>query len=80
MWSYVYNIVRIFSSKNSEEAKVDDTDNIRPVGERDDGNLSPKEGHCIGPLLPVIGCSPKEDHLDQFERDCPISEGKTKVG
>ncbi|TXG59227.1 hypothetical protein EZV62_013800 [Acer yangbiense] len=80
LWSYVYNIVRIFSSKNSdEEAKVDDTDNIRPVGERDDGNLSPKEDHCIGPLLPVIGCSPKEDRLDQFERDCPISEGKTKL-
>ncbi|KAK0603855.1 hypothetical protein LWI29_009417 [Acer saccharum] len=79
LWSYVYNIVRIFSSKNSEEAKVDDTDNTRPVGERDNGNLSPKDDHCIGPLLPVIGCSPKEDRLDQFERDCPISEGKTKI-
>ncbi|KAK1587395.1 hypothetical protein Q3G72_012407 [Acer saccharum] len=79
LWSYVYNIVRIFSSKNSEEAKVDDTDNTRPVGERDNENLSPKDDHCIGPLLPVIGCSPKEDRLDQFERDCPISEGKTKL-
>ncbi|KAK2657706.1 hypothetical protein Ddye_010758 [Dipteronia dyeriana] len=75
LWSYVYNLVRIYSSKNSEVAKLDDTDSIRPVGERD-GNLS---NYSIGPLLPVIGCSPKEDRPDQFERDCPISEGKTKI-
>ncbi|TXG59226.1 hypothetical protein EZV62_013799 [Acer yangbiense] len=74
MWLYVYNIVRIFSSKNSEIiTKPDNIDStIKSVAERAENVPNSR----TGPLLPLnIGCSPKEDRLDS-----PISEGKPKVG
>ncbi|KAL5752246.1 hypothetical protein ACOSQ2_022753 [Xanthoceras sorbifolium] len=75
LWSYVYNIVRLYSSKNSEAAKLNSTQRANPVGEGAE-NLSNSR---MGPLLPLNQCSVKEDCLDHFELDCPLSEGRPKV-
>ncbi|KAK2657707.1 hypothetical protein Ddye_010759 [Dipteronia dyeriana] len=73
MWLYVYNIVRIFSSKNPEViTKTDNIDStIKSIAERAE---NVPNSHT-GPLLPLnIGCSPREDCLGS-----PISEGKPKM-
>lgn len=77
LWSYVYNIVRIHSNKNSEGAKLDDfTESTKSEVETAE-NLSNSR---LGSLLPLNLSSPKEDHLDHLELDrANISEGKPKV-
>ncbi|KAH7566132.1 hypothetical protein JRO89_XS08G0100200 [Xanthoceras sorbifolium] len=70
LWLYVYNIIRLYSSKNCEASRLDNSTEI---------SINPVVGDSnsrTGPLLPLNGFSPKEDSLDQFEQDCPISEGK----
>ncbi|KAL5818890.1 hypothetical protein ACOSQ4_022732 [Xanthoceras sorbifolium] len=68
LWSYVYNIMRIFSSKTSEVAKLHDTDSIKPVV----GSSENLPNSCTGPVLPLNVSSPKEDHLDQSEQKSKV--------
>ncbi|KAL5752249.1 hypothetical protein ACOSP7_022435 [Xanthoceras sorbifolium] len=73
LWLYVYNIIRLYSSKNCEASRLDNSTEI---------SINPVVGDSnsrTGPLLPLNGFSPKEDSLDQFEQDCPISEGKPQM-
>lgn len=78
MWSYVYNIVRIYSScTNSEGEKLDNsTENITPMEETTE-KLSNSR---MRPLLPLNGCSAVKDHLNHFELDCSITARKPQVG
>ncbi|GAY57737.1 hypothetical protein CUMW_181750 [Citrus unshiu] len=77
MWSYVYNIVRIYSScTNSEGEKLDNsTENITPMEETTE-KLSNSR---MRPLLPLNGCSAVKDHLNHFELDCSITARKPQV-
>ncbi|GAY65834.1 hypothetical protein CUMW_244120, partial [Citrus unshiu] len=78
MWSYVYNIVWIYSScTNSEGEKLDNsTENITPMEETTE-KLS--NSH-MKPLLPLNGCSAIKDHLNHFDHDCSITARKPQVG
>lgn len=76
MWSYVYNIVRIYSSNNSGQKQDDFTENVKSVGETTE-NLS---NSSMEPPLPLNGCSAVKVHLNQFEIDRTTSKGKTEVG
>ncbi|KAH9802334.1 protein PIN-LIKES 1 [Citrus sinensis] len=77
MWSYVYNIVRIYSScTNSEGEKLDNsTENITPMEETTE-KLSNSR---MRPLLPLNGCSAVKDHLNHFELDCSITARKPQI-
>ncbi|KAJ4714002.1 putative Auxin efflux carrier family protein [Melia azedarach] len=75
MWSYVYNIVRIYSSNNSGQKQDDFTENVKSVGETTE-NLS---NSSMEPPLPLNGCSAVKVHLNQFEIDRTTSKGKTEV-
>ncbi|XP_020539852.1 protein PIN-LIKES 1 isoform X2 [Jatropha curcas] len=73
MWSYVYNIMRIYSSNNCEGAKLDDLTKVANSPGETTENLS----KCsAGPLLPLKNHSPNEDHTNHFELDCTVSEEK----
>ncbi|KAF9689525.1 hypothetical protein SADUNF_Sadunf01G0101000 [Salix dunnii] len=75
IWSYVYNIVRIYSSKDSDEAKPDDLpEDAESAGER---NESAK--WRTGPLLPSEDPSLGESHVQHLELNCSVSEEKAKV-
>ncbi|KDP24915.1 hypothetical protein JCGZ_24293 [Jatropha curcas] len=75
MWSYVYNIMRIYSSNNCEGAKLDDLTKVANSPGETTENLS----KCsAGPLLPLKNHSPNEDHTNHFELDCTVSEEKVK--
>ncbi|XP_031269229.1 protein PIN-LIKES 3-like isoform X3 [Pistacia vera] len=76
-WSYVYNILRIYSNKNSEGAKLDDFTESTKSEVETAASLSNSR---LGPLLPLNVSSLKEDHLDHQELDrTNINEGKLKV-
>lgn len=77
MWSYVYNIVRIYSScTNSEGEKLDNsTENITPM----EDTTEKLSNSRMRPLLPLNGCSAVKDHLNHFELDCSITARKPQV-
>ncbi|KAL1360724.1 protein PIN-LIKES 3 [Arachis hypogaea] len=75
MWSYVYNIIRIYSNKNSSVAQVDDSE------ENELENIS----RCSNEqLVNVESKSETTHHVDQFEimeHAMPIREAKvTRMG
>ncbi|ESR44766.1 hypothetical protein CICLE_v10003371mg [Citrus x clementina] len=78
MWSYVYNIVRMYSScTNSEGEKLDNsTENVTPMEETTQ-KLSKSRKK---PLLPLNGCSAVKGHLNHFDHDCSITARKPQVG
>ncbi|KAJ0040963.1 hypothetical protein Pint_28770 [Pistacia integerrima] len=77
LWSYVYNIVRIYSNKNSEGAKLGDFTESTKSEVETAASLSNSR---LGPLLPLNVSSLKEDHLGHLELDrTNINEGKLKV-
>lgn len=66
IWSIVYNIVRIYSSKISNEVKVDDSMiSSNSAVENDPENISKDRSH--------------NDHAKQFEIECTNSHGQVKV-
>ncbi|KAJ6946577.1 protein PINS [Populus alba x Populus x berolinensis] len=73
IWSYVYNIVRIYSSKDSDEAKPD----VLPEGAESAGEKNESAKCLIGPALasedPSLGDS---QHL---ELNFSVSEEKAKA-
>lgn len=76
MWSYAYNILRVYSSKDSEGVNPDAlTKDTKSAGETPE-NLSKC---CAGPMLPLKECSPNEGHTDHFELVCTESKEKVKV-
>lgn len=76
MWSYVYNIMRIYSSKDCEVPKVEAFAKVAKSPRETPENLSKGS---TGPLLPLQGHSPNEDHIDHFELDCAMSKRKAEV-
>lgn len=76
MWSYVYNIMRIYSSKDCEVPKVEAFAKVAKSPRETPENLSKVS---TGPLLPLQGHSPNEDHIDHFELDCAMSKRKAEV-
>ncbi|OAY61024.1 protein PIN-LIKES 3 [Manihot esculenta] len=75
MWSYVYNIMRIYSSKDCEVPKVEAFAKVAKSPRETPENLSKVS---TGPLLPLQGHSPNEDHIDHFELDCAMSKRKAE--
>lgn len=76
MWSYVYNIVRIYSSNDSEGDKQDVISN----GPKCTGGSSETLSKCSSPpLLPLKDNSQNEDNVDRFKLSCSMSNGKEKV-
>lgn len=66
IWSIVYNIVRIYSSKIFNEVKVDDSMiSSNSILENDPENISNDRSH--------------NDHVKQFEIECTNSNGHVKV-
>jgi hypothetical protein len=66
IWSIVYNIVRINSSKIVNEVKVDDsTINSNSALENDPENMSKDRSHT--------------DHVKQFQIECTNSNDRVKV-
>lgn len=66
IWSIVYNIVRIYSSKISNEVKVDDSMiSSNSALENDPENISKDRSH--------------NNHVKQFEIECTNSNGQVKV-
>ena len=66
IWSIVYNIVRIYSSKISNEVKVDDSMICSNSAlENDPENISKDISH--------------NGHVKQFEIECTNSNGQVKV-
>ncbi|XP_061362918.1 protein PIN-LIKES 3-like [Gastrolobium bilobum] len=80
IWTYVYNIVRIYSSKISTEVKVDDS-MINPVFataiETDPENLLTRS--TGGALVTVDDRSQSNDHVKQFEIECTMPDKQAKV-
>ncbi|KAE9456811.1 hypothetical protein C3L33_11295, partial [Rhododendron williamsianum] len=75
LWSYVYNIVRISSSKSSKEVKI--VDSLECMSSKETSisePLSYKE-----PLLSSVACVVSEDHAAQFALPCTRFEGKAQV-
>ncbi|XP_015580458.1 protein PIN-LIKES 3 isoform X2 [Ricinus communis] len=76
MWSYVYNIVRLYSNKDCGGTKLDAiTKGAKSSGETPK-NLS---RCCTGPLLPLENSSRDEEHMDCFELECTLSKEKEEV-
>ncbi|CAK7355880.1 unnamed protein product [Dovyalis caffra] len=75
IWSYVYNIVRIYSSKDSDEAKPD----ALPEGAESAGETNESSKCRAGPLLPLEDPSLGESHMQPLELDFSVSEEKAKV-
>ncbi|KAI8549226.1 hypothetical protein RHMOL_Rhmol06G0009800 [Rhododendron molle] len=75
LWSYVYNIVRISSSKSSKEVKIVDSPECMSSKDTSKSEqLSYKE-----PLLSSVPCVVSEDHASQFALPCTRFEGKAQV-
>lgn len=70
IWSYVYNIVRIYSPKISNEAKVDDS-----ALETDPENNST----CSMGALVLAKDGSQTDHEKQFEIESAMPNGGSKV-
>lgn len=68
MWSYVYNILRIYSSTDSDETKPD----ALPEGIESAREITP------GPMLFLKEPSIDEG-MENFELDRAVSKGKAKV-
>ncbi|XP_061362921.1 protein PIN-LIKES 3-like [Gastrolobium bilobum] len=79
IWTYVYNIVRIYSHKITNEVKVDDSA-MNPVSasttETDPENVSTCS---TGELVIVDNRSQTKDHVKQFEIACTVPDGQAKV-
>jgi hypothetical protein len=66
IWSIVYNIVRVYSSKTANEVKVDDyTISSDYALENDPENISKDRSQT--------------DHVKQFEVECTNSNGRAEV-
>ncbi|CAK7355881.1 unnamed protein product [Dovyalis caffra] len=75
LWSYVYHIMRIYSSKDSDEAKLD----ALPEGTESAGETSENlPQRRTGPLLALKEPSFEEGHMEHFELDCVVSQEKVK--
>ncbi|KAK9284497.1 hypothetical protein L1049_023671 [Liquidambar formosana] len=76
LWSYVYNIVRISSSKISKEVRIDDsTINMKHTAE----TSKLLHGTCTEALLPPKDCSISLDQAYQFTLPFPKPEEEVKV-
>ncbi|XP_027186613.1 protein PIN-LIKES 3-like isoform X2 [Cicer arietinum] len=76
IWSIVYNIVRIYSNKISNEVKVDDSTNITPVCALENGQENISTCY-VGPS--VSNDKSHADHVKQFGIECTIPNGRGKV-
>lgn len=75
LWSYVYNIVRISSSKSSKEVEIVDSPVCKTSRETSISEpVSYKE-----PLLSSEAFVVSEDHADQFAMPCTRFEVKAQV-
>ncbi|KAI4351222.1 hypothetical protein L6164_005600 [Bauhinia variegata] len=91
MWSYAYNVVRIYScpSKNSNaDNKVDDS-NMTPVSpsksfESNKVNTAPEVDPenlhvcSTGPLVTKVDCTETNGHLNHLEVESGVPNGKSK--
>lgn len=77
IWSYVYNLVRIFTCKSSNIDTVQDsTVNSVSATETDPENHS----KCsTGQLVTVGDSSQANDHVGQLEIECKMPDKETKV-
>ena len=77
MWSYVYNIVRIYSGKRADSSKVDKSMvNPESAPEPDPESLA----KCSTlPLVTAGNMSQTNFHMNQLEIECTILDGKAKV-
>lgn len=77
IWSYVYNIVRIYSRKISNVVKVNDpTENPVSRTGTDPENLS---SCSTGALATVDDRSQTNVHVKQLEIECTEPDGQAKV-
>ena len=77
LWSYVYHIVRIYSSKDSDEPGLDE---LPEEGTGSAGETTENLPKCsAGPLLPLKEPSLEEGHMENLELDCVVSQQKAKV-
>jgi hypothetical protein len=77
LWSYVYHIVRVYSSsKDSDEPKLDEL----PEGAESAGETTENLPKCrTAPLLPLKEPSLEEGHMEHLELDCVVPQEKAKV-
>ncbi|KAL6996030.1 hypothetical protein U1Q18_006165 [Sarracenia purpurea var. burkii] len=74
LWSYVYNIVRISSSKSSKELEINDSVSKSPREISISQSQSYEE-----PLLSSKDFLVSEDHADQYALPCTRFEGEAQV-
>ncbi|XP_059636423.1 protein PIN-LIKES 1-like isoform X2 [Cornus florida] len=72
LWSFVYNIVRIYSSKSSKEVEINVSKPSREIS-------TSQLGSCEEPLLSSKDSTISEDHADQIALPQTRFEGKSKV-
>lgn len=76
LWSYVYHIVRIYSSKDSDEPGLDE---LPEEGTGSAGETTENLPKCrAGPPLPLKEPSLEEGHMENLELDCVVSQQKAK--
>ncbi|KAL3598892.1 hypothetical protein D5086_006810 [Populus alba] len=77
LWSYVYHIVRVYSSsKDSDEPELDES----PEGAESAGETTEELPKCrTGPLLPLKEPSLEEGHMERLELDCVVPQEKAKI-
>ncbi|KAF5747262.1 putative Auxin efflux carrier family protein [Tripterygium wilfordii] len=68
IWSYVYNIVRMSSTRSIEESTTNDSSN----GKSFRGTSTSELESCMEPLLP-------SEHVNQYILPCTRSDGKAEV-
>ncbi|XP_031401852.1 protein PIN-LIKES 3-like [Punica granatum] len=73
-WSYVYNLVRLYSRSSSTGAEENDSRSILLSIDEDDNQFAGEKTE----LLPLQESSPKEDHVDQLKERVSFVE-KPKV-
>ncbi|KAF8406753.1 hypothetical protein HHK36_008845 [Tetracentron sinense] len=78
LWSYVYNIVRVFSTISTKEVKINES-TVSIKSSEEPSKTFP--GSCTEPLLPSNDCltSDSESSAYKYDLPCTTSSGRVKV-
>ncbi|KAK7278502.1 hypothetical protein RJT34_23532 [Clitoria ternatea] len=77
IWTFVYNIIRIYSCRIFNENKVDDS-TVSSVSARE-ADLENNSKSSIGPMTTTEDILETNDHVTKTEIECTIPSGITKV-
>lgn len=79
IWSYAYNLVRLYSPKISNEVKVDDNSVVEnPVSTTKSDPENPSTFSTELPFVSADDRSQTEDHVKHFEIQCTGHNGQVE--